>query len=210
MSETIQLYYHPMSRATITHWMLEEAEADFELKMIDFNADENKSEAFLKINPMGKVPAIVHRGTVVSEAAAVCAYIADQFPKNNLAPPLSSPERGTYYRWLFFGAGCVEPAILDKALNRPAPDRPSSVGYGSYERTFDTLESVLRESRFLVGDQFTAADVYIGAQLDLGMKFKTIETRPVFSRYVARCQQRPGYKRFEASHGKLMAEVVQP
>ena len=208
MSDTVKLYYHPMSRAVITHWMLEEAEADFELKMIDFNAGENKTEAFLKLNPMGKVPTIMHRGTVVTEAAAICAYIADQFPKNDLAPAPNTPERGAYYRWLFFGAGCIESAVLDKALARPAPKKPSSVGYGSYERTFDTLESVLKECRFLVGDRFTAADVYIAAHLDLGMSFKTIEKRSVFARYVATCQARPGYKRYEASHHKLMAESL--
>tara|TARA_R110002096_G_scaffold259030_1_gene452595 strand:+ start:66156 stop:66809 length:654 start_codon:yes stop_codon:yes gene_type:complete len=207
MSNTVELYYNPMSRATITHWMLEEAEADFVLKMIDFTKDENNTEAFLKLNPMGKLPTIVHRGAVVTEAAAICAYIADQFPKNELAPALNSPERGAYYRWLFFGAGCVEPATLDKALDRGNPDKASSVGYGSYERTFDTLELVLRERSFLVGEQFTAADVYMASQLDLGMIFKTIDTRPVFSQYVARCQDRPGYKRCAATHSRLMAKA---
>ncbi len=207
MSDTVTFYYHPMSRAAMVHWMLEEAEADFELKMIDFEAGDNKTEAFLAINPMGKLPTVVHRGTVVTEAAAICAYLADQFPKNNLAPAPDAPQRGAYYRWLFFGAGCVEPATLDKALNRPPPDKPGSAGYGSYDRTFDTLEAALSGGTFLVGDQFTAADVYIASQLDWGMSFKTIEDRGVYTRYVAACHDRPGYKRFAASHQKLVAEV---
>ncbi len=207
MSEKVTFYYNPMSRAAIVHWMLEEAEADFDFEIIDFDKGDNRTEAFLQLNPMGKLPVIAHRGTVVTEAAAICAYLADAFPANGLAPAPTAPERGAYYRWLFFGAGCIEPATLDKAFKRPPVGKPSSVGYGTYERTFDTLHAALSKGRFLLGKQFTAADVYIAAQLDWGMGFNTIESRPAFKQYVAACQERLGYQRFSASHQKLIADM---
>lgn len=195
MSETITFYTNPMSRGQIVHWMLEEAGAPYEMKILDFDKREHKSPEYLAINPMGKVPAIVHRGVIVTEVAAICAYVADAFPGAGLAPALGDAARGMYYRWLFFGAGCVEPAVVDKAFSRPPIERTGAVGYGTYEDTMNALESALTPGPFILGDRFSAADVYVGAQIVWGMRMETLEPRPAFEAYAARCAGRPAFER---------------
>src|SRR5687767_10890652 len=144
MSDVPVLYYTPRTRARIAHWMLEEVGAPFRLELLRFDLGEHKAERFLAINPMGKVPALAHRGMIVTEAAAICAYLADAFPAAELAPPPGDPQRGAYYRWLFFAAGCLEPAFLDKQLGRqPDPELAGRVGYGSYEETVAAAEHAL-------------------------------------------------------------------
>ncbi len=143
MADTITFYHNPQSRGRIAHWMLEESGAPYEIKVVDFGKMQHKAKDFLAINPMGKIPAIVHRGTVDTESAAICAYLADAFPAAGLAPALEDPKRGTYLRWLFFGAGCVEPAIIDHMFSRPAPSRPAALGYGNYPDTVNTLEQAI-------------------------------------------------------------------
>jgi glutathione S-transferase len=147
VSDTVTFYTNPMSRGQIVHWMLEEARAPYEMKILDFEKREHKSPEYLAINPMGKVPAIVHRGVVVTECAAICAYLADAFPDAGLAPDRNDPARGTYYRWLFFAAGCVEPAVIDKVFQRPPITQTGAVGWGTYEDTLNTLESALQRGR---------------------------------------------------------------
>lgn len=149
---------------------------------------------------MGKLPTIVHRGVVVTEAAAIIAYLADAFPQAGLAPAPGDPMRGAMLRWLFFGAGCLEPAAIDKAFDRPPVERKGALGYGSYDDTMDTLEKALTPGPWLLGEHFTAADVYIGAQLDWGLQFGTIEKRPVFAAYVARWTERPANERVRAQN----------
>lgn len=195
MSDTVTFYTNPMSRGQIVHWMLEEARAPYEMKILDFEKREHKSPEYLAINPMGKVPAIVHRGVVVTECAAICAYLADAFPDAGLAPDRNDPARGTYYRWLFFAAGCVEPAVIDKVFQRPPITQTGAVGWGTYEDTLNTLESALKRGPYILGERFSAADVYIGAQLVWGMKMKSLEPRPVFAEYAARCEARPAFAR---------------
>ena len=195
MSEEILFYYNPMSRARIAHFMLEEVGQPYRIEVVRFDKGEHKMPAFLAVNPMGKLPALVHRGTVVTESAAICAYLADAFPAAGLAPALDSPERGTYYRWMFFGAGCLEPAIIDRMLSRPAVERPSALAYGSYEDTMRTLEKAIQPGPFILGDRFSAADVYIGSQIGFGMMTKSLDPRPSFQAYLARITERPAYKR---------------
>jgi glutathione S-transferase len=195
VSDTVTFYTNPMSRGQIVHWMLEEARAPYEMKILDFEKREHKSPEYLAINPMGKVPAIVHRGVVVTECAAICAYLADAFPDAGLAPDRNDPARGTYYRWLFFAAGCVEPAVIDKVFQRPPITQTGAVGWGTYEDTLNTLESALKRGPYILGERFSAADVYIGAQLVWGMKMKSLEPRPVFAEYAARCEARPAFAR---------------
>ena len=140
----ITFYTNPMSRGRIVHWLLEELGVPYDMKILDFEKGEHKKRRrILKINPMGKVPAIVHRGVVVTEAAAICTYLADAYPKAGLAPALDDPQRGTYLRWIFFGAGCIEPAIVDKMFARPPVERKSALGYGSYDDTLNALETAL-------------------------------------------------------------------
>ena len=195
MTDTITFYHNPQSRGRIVHWMLEEANAPYEIKVVDFQKNEHKSPAYLAINPMGKVPAIVHRGTVVTESAAICAYLADAFPAAGLAPALDDPKRGSYLRWLFFGAGCVEPAVIDHMFSRPPPSRPGAMGYGNYADTIDTLEKALTPGPWVLGERFSAADVYLGSAIGWALSMKALEPRPAFAAYLERIGQRAAYQR---------------
>jgi glutathione S-transferase len=197
MTEEIVFYHNSQSRAQMAHWMLEEVGASYKTVLIDFAKGENKTPEFLAINPMGKLPTIVHRGVVVTETAAIIAYLADAFPAAELAPPVGDPSRGAYYRWLFFGAGCIEPALLDKMMNRPPVERKSTVGWGSYEDVVAALKTALAKGPYLLGERFTAADVYVGAQIRWAMMFGApgLKGETVFEDYVARLSARPAAKR---------------
>lgn len=188
-------YHNPMSRGRIAHWMLEETGAPYETRVLDFTKGEHKSAEYLALNPMGKIPTIVHNGVVVSEVAAICAYLADAFPDKKLAPAIGDPLRGSYYRWLFFGAGCVEPAVVDKSFNRAPVERKGAIGYGTYEDTINTLEKAVEKGPWILGEQFSAADVYVGSQIGWGMFTKGIEPRPAFQQYMARIGERPAHKK---------------
>lgn len=193
MAEDVVLYTHPMSRGRIARWMLEEAGAPYRAEMLGYG-EPMKSPAYRAINPMGKVPAIVHGGTVVTECAAICAYLADAFPEAGLAPAL--PDRGAYYRWLFFAAGPLEAAVSNRALGLVVPpEREAMIGYGQYATVLDTLEQALSGRDFIAGDRFSAADVYVGAHLQWGLQFGSIERRPAFETYAARLQDRPAARR---------------
>src|SRR6516164_5383253 len=149
MADEIVFHHNPMSRGRIAHFMLEEVGAPYRIELHSFDKREHKTPAYLAVNPMGKIPAIEHRGTVVTEAAAICAYLADAFPGARLAPALDDPARGTYFRWLFFGAGCVEAAIVDKSFSRPMPDRPGVIGYGTYDEVPGALEYAIGRGPFI-------------------------------------------------------------
>lgn len=207
MNEPVVLYYNPMSRARIVHWLLEELGVPYRLELLSFDKHEHKTPQFLAINPMGKLPTISDNGVVVTEAAAICTYLADNYPRAQLAPALHDPARGTYLRWLFFGAGCVEPAMVDRMFSRAAVDRPSTLGYGSYENVMDTLEGALKPGPFILGDRFSAADVYIGSQIGWGLMTKSVEPRPTFLSYVARNAERPAFKRFAAQSSALAEQL---
>src|SRR5262245_849247 len=197
MTDSVTFYHNPMSRGRIVHWMLEEVGAPYQLRILRFEKDEHKAPEYLAINPMGKIPAIVHRGTVVTEAAAICAYLADAFPAAKLAPAIDDPARGTYYRWLFFGAGCVEPALVDRMFARP-PERKSALGYGDYDDTLNALEKAVAPGPFILGERFSAADVYVGSQIVWGRMTMTIEPRAVLEAYSARCTARPAFQRISS------------
>ena len=165
-----------------------------------------KSADYLKINPMGKVPAIVHNGQIVTECAAICAYLADAFPDAGLAPALD--RRGDYYRWLFFAAGPLEQAITSSALGWvPSEEQQRMVGFGSIEATLDTLEQAVAGKRFIAADHFTAADVYVGSHIDWGLNFGTIKPRPAFEAYIAPLRERDAYKRAKAIDNALIAQT---
>jgi glutathione S-transferase len=182
--------------------MLEETGADYETEVLDYAA-AMKGEAYLSINPMGKVPAIVHNGHVVTECAAICAYLADAFPAAGLAPPTT--DRADYYRWLFFAAGPVEQAVTNKAAGfEPTPERGRMFGYGNYDLAVDVLEKAVAAHPWIAGDSFTAADVYVGSQVAWGTQFGTLPQRDVFTAYVARLTARDAYKRAAAKDDALM------
>jgi len=210
MSDELVLYYNPQSRARIVHWMLEEVGAPYRFELVRLDKREHKAERFLAVNPMGKLPALTHRGVVVTEAAAICAYLADAFPGAGLAPALDDPARGPYYRWMFFGAACVEAACIDRMLSRPAPaERPGALGYGSYEETIGTLEGALSPGPFILGERFSAADVYIGSQIGFAMMMKSLEPRPAFIAYQTRLGGRPAFQRAMEQAQQLADQLKQ-
>ena len=195
MSDELVFYTNPMSRGRIVRWMLEEVGCPYRTELLEYGTTM-KAPAYLSINPMGKVPAIRHGETVVTEAAAICAYLADAFPQAELAPLPGDPRRGAYYRWLFFGAGPVEAAIVDKARGIVVPEEKRAiVGYGCYEDAMSVLEMAISAHDYITGDHFTAADVYVGSQIGWGTMFGTIEKRPAFMQYLERLQARPAAKR---------------
>lgn len=184
-------YTNPQSRGRVAHWMLEELGLPYETVWLEFGP-AMKSAEYLAVNPMGKVPALRHGGVVVTEVAAICAYLADRFPEKNLIPPSGHPDRAAYFRWLFFAAGPVELAVTAKSLGWQVPEGKSGfVGFGSYGATLNALEQALTPGPYICGEQFTAADVYVGSQLGWGMMFGTIEKRPLFEAYVGRLYARP-------------------
>ena len=189
MPDGLVLYSNPMSRGRVARWMLEEVGQPYGVEMLDFGSSMKRPE-FLAINPMGKVPALRHGDVVVTEGAAICAYLADTFPEAELAP--APGHRGAYYRWLFFGAGPVEAAATNHALEvEVPPERRGMAGYGSMSDVLNALELTLGASAFIAGDRFSAADVVIGSQIGWGMMFGTIERRPVFETYCERLAARP-------------------
>ena len=203
MADDLILYTNPMSRGRVARWMLEEIGAPYRVEILDY-ATTMKAPAYLAINPMGKVPAIVHNGKVVTENAAICAYLADAFPGAGLAPPPA--ERADYYRWLFFAAGPLEYAVTNNAFGMTPPaERAAAVGYGSYKQALDTLEYAITRMPFLTGDRFTAADLYVGSHLGFGMQFGTIEKRPAFEAYYAKVKDRPAALRAAALDDAAMA-----
>jgi glutathione S-transferase len=191
MADDLVFYTHPMSRGRIVRWMLEEIAQPYRTELLDYGTTM-KAPAYLAINPMGKVPAIQHGDTVVTEAAAICAYLADAFPGTRLAPPPGDRLRGPYYRWLFFVAGPLEAAAANNIMGFAVPEeRERMMGYGRFEHVMNALEAAVSRGEYLVGDSFTAADVYVGSHIDFGMQFGTIEKRPAFERYLQRLSARP-------------------
>jgi glutathione S-transferase len=191
--DSLVFYTNPRSRGRIARWMLEEIGAPYRTEVVEFGPPM-KSADYLSINPMGKVPAILHEGAIVTEAAAVCAYLADAFPDAGLAPPTSA--RADYYRWLFFAAGPVEAAITNKALKLEIPsDRQGMVGYGNFELVVETLAAAVSQHPFIAGDAFSAADVYVGSQVGWGLQFGTLPQRPEFQRYWDKLSNREAYRR---------------
>jgi len=193
MSADLTFYTNPMSRGRIVRWMLEEVGEPYETQLLEYGTTM-KSPEYLAINPMGKVPAIRHGDTVVTECAAICAYLADAFPQAGLAPPLD--QRGPYYRWLFFAAGPLEAAVTNQALGFAVPaEREMMAGYGNLPRVIDVLEGAVSGGGYIAGERFTAADVYVGAQIGWGMQFGTIEARPAFQQYWSKLESRDAWRR---------------
>jgi glutathione S-transferase len=193
MTDELVFYTNPMSRGRIVRWMLEEIGAPYRTELLDYGTTM-KAPAYLAINPMGKVPAIRHGSTVVTEGAAICAYLADAFPAAGLAPPLAA--RGAYYRWMFFAAGPVEAAVTNKAMGfEVPPEKELGAGYGNFAHVMDALEIAVSQGAYIAGDAFSAADVYVGSQVGWGMQFNSIEKRPAFEAYWARIKDRPAARR---------------
>jgi glutathione S-transferase len=204
MNELV-FYTNPMSRGRITRWMLEEVGQPYRTEILEYGTTM-KAPAYLAINPMGKVPALKHGDVVVTEGAAICAYLADAFPAAGLAPPPGSPARGPYYRWLIFTAGPLEAAITNKSLGfELPPGKNMMAGYGSFETAIDALATAVSNTEYLAGGAFSAADLYVGSQIGFGLQFGTIEPRPAFQTYWERISARPAYARATEIDNALLA-----
>lgn len=206
MSEELIFYTNPQSRGRIVRWMLEELDVPYQTEVLEYGGSI-KSPEYLAINPMGKVPAIKHRGNVVTEGAAICAYLADAFPQAGLAPA-DDAERANYYRWLFFTSGPIEAAITNRSVfgDEPPAEKKVMMGYGCYEDALDGLSFAVKANPYIAGERFTAADVYVGAQVGWGLQFGTIEKRPEFADYFARVSNRDAFKRANELDDALVKE----
>ena len=200
----LTLFYCPRTRCRTALWMLEEAGADYELKMINVR-DDIQNEAFAAINPMRKVPALLFGDELVTETAAICAFLADQYPGAGLAPKPGEAGRGSYMRWLFFGSAVIEPAMFDKASGRIAP--AGSIGWGNAERVDEALRKGLEGREYLVNNTFSAADVALGATLGFLMNFNMMEKTDLLQAYVGRLMSRPAAKTAFARDEELAAEL---
>ena len=204
----LTLYHASPSRSSIVLWMLEELGQPYDIKLVTLSAGDNMKPDYLAINPMGKVPALKHRDTVITEAAAICTYLADEFPDAKLNIPIGTPRRGIYLKWLFFGPSCIEPAVIDRAAPRKEEARRGMLGYGDFDSVMNVVAQAVAKGPWLMGKQFTAADVIIGAQIRWGMMFKMIPPRQEFLDYAARIAARPAAQRAEAKDKELGAKAA--
>jgi glutathione S-transferase len=198
-------YTNPMSRGQTVRWMLEELGEPYDTQLLDYGTTM-KAEPYLSINPMGKVPAIRHRGKVVTEVAAICCYLADAFPQAGLAP--EPADRAEYYRWMFFTAGPVEAAFTTRSMGwEVPPERQAMAGFGNYDMAVATLEKALNGRTFIAGDRFSAADLFVGAMVNFMLNFKLLDPRPVFTDYAQRMTDRPAHRRAQEIDNALVAEA---
>jgi glutathione S-transferase len=201
----LTLYHATPSRSSITRWMLEEIGEPYDIHFMSLSKGDNRTPEFLAINPMGKVPALRHGDVVITESAAICTYLADEFPRAKLNVPIGDPRRGVYLKWLFFGPSCIEPAMMDRAFPRKEEARRSALGYGDFDTAMDVVAKAVSKGTYILGEQFTAADVVIGSGLRFGMMFKLLPERPEFTSYVGRLAQRPALQRADEKDKELAA-----
>ena len=202
---SLSLYYHPYSRAAGTLWALEEVGVPYELKVIDITKGDQKKPELMSHNPMGKLPTLVDDGLVVTEGAAIALYLADSYAAGRLSPALDAPERGTYLRWSFFSPGVIEPAVMAKASGWTV--REVSAGWGSYDSMLQATESAIADREFVLGDQFSMADVVLGGTLRFMIGFKQIEPSATFSAYITRLEARPALQRAEARNAAMRQQL---
>ena len=201
----ITLYHAPPSRSSIVLWMLEELGEPYDIKLTNLSKGDNMKPDYLAINPMGKVPAIKHGDTAITEVAAICTFLADEYPKAKLNIPVGAPGRGVYLKWLFFGPSVIEPAMTDRAFPRKEAPRAAAIGWRDFDIVLDIVAKPLAKGPWLMGEQFTAADVVIGSGLRYGMMFKMIPERKEFTDYVARFAARTAAQRAEQKDKELSA-----
>ena len=204
----LALYHASPSRSSIVLWMLEEVGEPYEVHLLKLSEGQNLKPDYLAVNPMGKVPALRHGDTVITEVAAICAYLADEFPAAKLNVPIGTPQRGVYLKWLFFAPGCLEPAVTDRAAPRKDEARRGMLGYGDFDTTMNVVAKAVEQGPWILGEQFTAADVVIGANIRWGMIFKMIPERPEFTAYAARIAARPAAQRAQAKDEELAAKAA--
>jgi glutathione S-transferase len=202
----LTLYHANPSRSAVALWMLEEIGQPYDIHKLDLQKGEQLKPDYLAINPMGKVPSLKHKDAVITESSAICTYLADEFPQAKLNIPVGNPQRGVYLKWLFFGPSVFEPAMTDAAFPRKEAANPAALGYRPFNQVLDIMAKAVSKGPFLMGEQFTAADVVIGSGIRYGTMFKLIPERKEFSDYIARFSERPALKRAMAKdHGDKAA-----
>jgi glutathione S-transferase len=201
----LTLYHAVPSRSAVARWMLEEVGEPYDVRVLDLKAGEQRKPEFLAVSPQGKVPALAHKGFVTTEVAAICLYLADEFPKANLTVPVGDPRRGQFLQWLFFNPSAIEPAMMDRRFPRQENPPPAAVGYRDLDTLLDVVVQALTSGPYLMGDRFTAADVVTGSGLRWGMMFKMIPERPELVAYAGRLSQRPAAQRAAAKDKDLAA-----
>ncbi len=201
MTEKPILYHMPQTRGGTTLWMNEELGDVCEIKLVNLKKGEGRTQSYLKINPMGKLPALEHKGVVVTEAAAICAYLADTFPAAGLAPAPSDAKRGVYYRWMFFAPSCIEPMMLDR-LGKVTRENATAAGHGDYERVMASIDQALANGPWILGDRFSAADVVMGSTLFFATMFGAIPKEGRIKDYVDRIAARPAHQAMVRKNGE--------
>jgi glutathione S-transferase len=201
----LTLYHAAPSRSSVTRRMLEEIGEPYDIHLLSLSKGDNSTPDYLAVNPMGKVPALRHGDVVITESAAICTYLADEFPRAKLNVPIGDPRRGAYLKWLFFGPSCIEPAMMDRAFPRKEEARRAALGYGDFDTVMDVVAKAVAKGPFILGEQFTAADVVIGSGLRFGMMFKLLPERPEFTAYVGRLAQRPALQRVDEKDKEVAA-----
>jgi glutathione S-transferase len=204
----LTLYHATPSRSSIVLWMMEEVGEPYDIHLLNLQKGEQQQPEYLAVNPMGKVPALRHGEAVITEVAAICTYLADAFPDARLNVPIGAPRRGEYLKWLFFGPGCLEYAMTDRAFPRKEQPRRATLGYGDFDAVMNVVAQALTRGPYLMGEQFTAADVVNGSYIRWGMAFKMVPERPEFTAYAARLAARPAAQRAEAEDKEMEAGKV--
>jgi len=204
----LTLYHASPSRSSIVLWMLEEVVQADAIKLQRTSAGDNRKRESVDPAAMGKVPTLRHGDAVITEAAAICTYLADEFPAKKLNVPVGTPKRGEYLKWLFFGPSVIEPAMTDRAFPRKEDPRAASLGWRDFDTVLDIVSKALTKGPHLMGEQFTAADIVIGSGLRYGMMFKLVPERKEFTDYVARIGARPAAQRAEAKDKELAAKAA--
>lgn len=202
----LTLYHASPSRSSVTLWMLEEVGEPYDIKLLKLSENQQHSPDYLKLNPLGKVPTLVHKGVAITEVAAICAYLADEFPARTLNIPVGTPQRGVYFKWLFFAPSVVEPAANDKVFPRKEPPRASAIGYRELDQVLDVVAKAVAPGPYILGGQFTAADVVVGSLINWGMMFGFVPKRPEFEAYAGRLTARPAAQRAAAKDRELAAQ----
>jgi glutathione S-transferase len=202
MSDRPLLYHMPQTRSGTTLWMSEELGDVCTVKLVNLKNGEGRTKEFLKLNPMGKVPTLTHKGVAVTEAGAICAFLADLYPEKRLAPAPGDPKRGAYYRWMFFAPSCIEPMMLDK-LGKVTRENAAAAGHGDYDRVMASIGEALSNGPYLLGEKFSAADVVMGSTLNFATMFGAIPNEGAVKSYVDRLRARPAFQSTMAKNAEM-------
>jgi glutathione S-transferase len=205
MTSRVTLFYAPHTRATGALALMEELDVPYDLEVLNMTAGEQRGAKYLEVNPMGKVPAVLHNGALVTEQPAVYLYLADLYPERGLAPMIGDPLRGPYLRWMVYYGSSFEPAVVDRSQKHP-PASPAMCPYGDFDTMLKTLNDQLRQGPWILGEKFTAADVLWGIALQWTTHFKLVPETPEIKAYIERVHARPAIQRANAKDAEYASK----